>query len=186
MATTPVAGGEAYDMRSNLSRSLAVASAAFIVPAGFVDFTPGWAPYDYPLFGLVGKGREEQFLLSLAIPLLIAAIAAVISVGVHSRRPARFGAYVAAGVVVHWFVLSPVQHGQLALDFSVGVWLALGGSLLLGLSSVLPDSEENMGPQARLSAKDRASIADRSAARDRAARSSAAWMLEQMSGPSRR
>ena len=173
-------------MRSNLSRTLAVASAAFLVPAGFVDFTPGWAPYDYSLFGLVAKGRQEQFLLSLAIPLLIAAVAAVLAVGVNSRRPARFGAYVAAGVVVHWFVLSPVQHGDFAAEFSVGVWLALGGSLLLGLSSILPETEESMGPQARMSAKERATISDVSAARDRAARKSAAWMLEQMSGPSRR
>lgn len=173
-------------MRSNLSRTLAVASAAFFVPAGFVDFTPGWAPYDYPLLGLLSKGRAEHFMLSLAIPLLVAALAAVISVGVNSRRPARFGAYVAAGVVVHWFILSPVHHGDFAVDFSVGVWLALGGSVLLGLSSVLPESEKHMGAQARLSAKDRATISDASAARSRAARSSVEWMLSQMSGPSRR
>ncbi|MEV0645647.1 hypothetical protein AB0I28_10325 [Phytomonospora sp. NPDC050363] len=173
-------------MRSNSSRSLAVSSAAAFLSAGFVDFTPGWAPYNYPLLGLIDRGRAAHFLLSLTIPLLIAALAAVVSVASNSRRPARFGAYVAAVVVLYWFVLSPIQHGAFTVDFGIGVWLALGGSALLGLSSILPDSQENMGAQARLSQKDRAMVASVSEARNRAARSSVAWMLQQMSDPSRR
>lgn len=176
-------------MRSNLSRTLAVAAAASLLPSAFVDFTPGWAPVDYPLFGLV-QPRAHTALLSLATPLVVAAVAAGVSMAVRSRRPARFGAYLAVATIVHWFLFSPVEHGAFVTDVSAGVWLALAGAALLGLSSIVPEhaagSPVSVSSQGRLSAKDRAAIADASAARHRAARSSVAWMLEQMAGPSRR
>ena len=176
-------------MRSNLSRTLAVAAAALLLPSAYADFTPGWAPIDYPLLGLA-QPRSHTALMSLATPLIAAAVTAGISMLARSRRPARFGAYLAVGAVLHWFLFSPVQHGTFVTDLSAGVWLALGGAALLGLSSIVPEEAGSSAPSVsspgRLTAKDREAIANASAARHRAARSSVAWMLEQMAGPSRR
>lgn len=135
-------------MRSNLSRSLAVAAAGGLVPAAFVDLSPGWAPTDYALLGLTGRGPVGSVWASLAAPLFLAAVAALLAPLLRSRRTARFGVYVAAGVLVHWYVLAPLHHGGFPTSAGPGVWLTIASASALGLASILPSPATTMGPVA--------------------------------------
>ncbi|GLZ75874.1 hypothetical protein Afil01_06810 [Actinorhabdospora filicis] len=80
----------------------------------------------------------------------------------RSRRAARFGAYTAAGVVVHWFLLAPLHHGDFPSSLGPGAWLTLACAGALGLASLFHDPATTMGPiaAAELSdARQRGSVA---------------------------
>jgi hypothetical protein len=136
-----------------IGRMLSLLSMAALVLAAFLDWLGrGVRPARVPLRDLVqgisftgsgGAGKAAAFTSSMAVPLLAAALLALLACVFASRTLAWLSFIVALATTALWTVLTAVyradHNGQFtSRDWHVGYWAVLVGLLLGLMAAAIP------------------------------------------------
>ncbi|MEU1085247.1 hypothetical protein ACFYPN_11215 [Streptomyces sp. NPDC005576] len=131
-------------IRNILGSVVALVGAAAAVLSPFRDWYDGRPGQDYRVQDLFGgiTATSSGVMVSLFLPLLVAAVLTVVGVALRSRLVVALAGVLTLGFTVLWMVRQGQAAGSLAVNsdgsgLQWGVVLALGGGLLMLIGSLL-------------------------------------------------